>query len=65
MSHASETGIMEKLKALSLAKGCYSMKFDLLTNATVVDDAMRFVQSNRIFTTSGGHHMKSLDRSTK
>ncbi|MFL6365711.1 MAG: hypothetical protein ACJ719_10995, partial [Nitrososphaeraceae archaeon] len=27
----------------SLAKECYSMKLDLLTNATVVDDAIRFV----------------------
>jgi DNA-binding MarR family transcriptional regulator len=33
----------EKLQALSLAKECYSMKLDLLTNATVVDDAIRFV----------------------
>ena len=33
----------EKLQALSLAKECYSMEMDLLTNATVVDDAMRFV----------------------
>lgn len=29
--------------ALSLAKDCYSMKLDLATNATVVDDAIRFV----------------------
>jgi DNA-binding transcriptional regulator LsrR (DeoR family) len=33
----------EKIEALSLAKECYSMKLDLLTNATVVDDAIRFV----------------------
>jgi hypothetical protein len=33
----------EKILALSLAKECYSMKLDLLTNATVVDDAIRFV----------------------
>jgi hypothetical protein len=26
-----------------LAKECYAMKLDLLTNATVVDDAIRFV----------------------
>jgi hypothetical protein len=31
------------MQALSLAKDCYSMKLDLLTNATVVDDAIRFV----------------------
>jgi hypothetical protein len=36
----------EKLQALSLAKECYSMKLELLTNATVVDDAIRFVSSN-------------------
>jgi hypothetical protein len=36
----------EKIQALSLAKECYSMKLDLLTNATVVDDAIRFVTSN-------------------
>jgi Trp operon repressor len=33
----------EKIQALSLAKECYSMKLDLLTNATVVDDAIKFV----------------------
>jgi hypothetical protein len=35
----------EKIQALSLAKECCSMKLDLLTNATVVDDAIRFVSS--------------------
>ena len=33
----------EKIQALSLTKQCYSMKLDLLTNAAVVDDAIRFV----------------------
>ena len=37
----------EKIQALSLAKECYSMKLDLLTNATVVDDAIRFVASKK------------------
>jgi hypothetical protein len=37
----------EKIQALSLAKECYSMKLNLLTNATVVDDAIRFVLSNK------------------
>ena len=31
------------MQALSVAKECYSMKLDLLTNATVVDDAISFV----------------------
>jgi DNA-binding transcriptional regulator LsrR (DeoR family) len=33
----------DKIKALVLAKECYAMKLELLTNATVVDDAIRFV----------------------
>ena len=33
----------EKIQALSLAKDCYAMKLELLTNATVVDDAIQFV----------------------
>jgi hypothetical protein len=32
----------EKIQALALVKECYSMKMDLLTNATVVDDTIRF-----------------------
>jgi Trp operon repressor len=36
----------EKIQALSLAKECYSMKLDLLTNATVVNDAIRFVSEH-------------------
>jgi len=27
-----------------LAKECYAMNLDLLTNATVIDDAIRFVK---------------------
>jgi hypothetical protein len=37
----------EKIQALSLAKECYSMRLDLLTNAIVVDDAIRFVSSQK------------------
>lgn len=37
----------EKIQALSLAKECYSMKLDLLTNATVVDDAIRFTKESQ------------------
>jgi hypothetical protein len=35
----------DKIKALALAKECYAMKLELLTNAKVVDDAIRFVAS--------------------
>jgi hypothetical protein len=37
----------EKIQALSLARDCYSMKLNLLTNATVVDDAIKFVASEK------------------
>jgi IS30 family transposase len=47
----------EKIQALSLAKECYSMKLDLLTNATVVDDAIRFVSQKS--------KEKSLDNSNE
>jgi len=40
--------VREKIQALSLAKECYGMKLELLTNATVVDDAMRFVSAHRM-----------------
>jgi hypothetical protein len=33
----------EKIQTLSLAKECYPTKLELLTNAIVVDDAIRFV----------------------
>ena len=36
-----------KYHALSLAKECYSMKLQLLTNATVVDDVIKFVAFNK------------------
>jgi hypothetical protein len=38
----------DKIKALTLAKDCYAMKLELLTNATVVDDAIRFVASHTV-----------------
>ena len=45
-SHRTEDN-KERIQALSLAKECYSMKLDLLTNATVVNDAIRFVSSSK------------------
>jgi hypothetical protein len=38
-SKKEEIDTKEKLSALALAKDCYSMKLELLTNASVVDDA--------------------------
>jgi hypothetical protein len=49
----------EKIQALSLAKECYSMKLDLLTNATVVDDAIRFVSESEKSKGKGREQVKS------
>ena len=51
-SRKEEIDTKEKLSALALAKDCYSMKLELLTNASVVDEAARFVslydQENKV-----------------
>jgi hypothetical protein len=46
MSQEDDSVKSDKIKALALAKECYAMKLELLTNATVVDDAIRFVASH-------------------
>jgi hypothetical protein len=46
MSRTDDNVKSDKIKALALAKECYAMKLELLTNATVVDDAIRFVASH-------------------
>ena len=51
----------EKIWAFSLAKECYSMKLELLTNATVVDDAIRFVADK----SKDKEKLKSSTRSDK
>jgi hypothetical protein len=53
----------EKIQALSLAKECYSMKMDLLTNATVVDDAIRFVsqKSKENLESTDSHNKESRE----
>ena len=58
----------EKIQALSLAKECYSMKLDLLTNATVVDDAVRFTKESQdrlIISKEGIKKSKELDYEDK
>src|SRR6266487_1660535 len=54
----------EKIQALSLAKECYSMKLDLLTNATVVDDAIKFVSEKSRDKDKEGEQVKSSASST-
>jgi hypothetical protein len=48
MSQADDSVKSDKIKALALAKECYAMKLELLTNAAVVDDAIRFVASHAV-----------------
>jgi predicted transcriptional regulator len=58
----------EKIQALSLAKECYSMKLDLLTNATVVDDAIRFVCSKskeKLRSSSGNSNQDDKEQSNE
>ena len=47
ISKNSETEDKTKVQALSIAKKCIINKLDLLTNATVVEDAMQFVQQSK------------------
>jgi hypothetical protein len=51
MSQTDDNVKSDKIRALALAKECYAMKLELLTNATVVDDAIRFVASHSVPTT--------------
>jgi predicted transcriptional regulator len=68
-SHQTEDK-REKIQALSLAKECYSMKLDLLTNATVVDDAIRFVSDRskdkeNLTSSTGNSNEDDRDESNK
>ncbi len=47
MSTDNDSDMREKIQALSLAKECYAMKLDLLSSATVIDKAVKFVDRNR------------------
>ena len=47
ISQREETEEKTKVQALSLARDCVINKIDLFTNTTVMDDAMRFVLSNK------------------
>jgi hypothetical protein len=47
ISTGTDSGKRERMQALSLAKECYGMKLDLLSSATIVDRAVKFVDRNR------------------
>jgi hypothetical protein len=50
MSQTDDTIKNDRIKALAPAKECYAMKLESLTNAMVVDDAIRFVASHAALT---------------
>ena len=52
----------EKVQALSLAKECYSIKLELLTDATVVDDAIRFVSQQSRQDLKSSHNSNEDDK---
>ena len=47
LSEKSDNNIKEKLQSLSLAKDCYSIKMDLLTNSNLLKDAIEFVEQSK------------------
>jgi hypothetical protein len=47
MSTYAASDKRERRQALSLTKECYAMKLDLLSSATVVDRAVKFVDRHR------------------
>jgi hypothetical protein len=55
----------EKIQALSLAKECYSMRLELLTNATVVDDAIRFVADKCKDTLKSSNNSNAYDKESE
>jgi hypothetical protein len=60
MSQTDNSTKSDKINALTLAKECYSMKLELLTNVTVVDDTIRFVASNAVKTTEKANFGKMI-----
>jgi hypothetical protein len=47
ISQTDDSVKSDKIKALALAKECYAIKLELLTNATVVDDVIKFVRQQK------------------
>ena len=47
LSEKSDNSIKEKLHSLSLAKDCYLIKMDLLTNSHLLKDVIEFVEQSR------------------
>ena len=63
MSYQHDIDRREKIQALSLAKECYSMKLELLTNANVISDAVRFVTSHQNQTNNNNQEDKNVLKS--
>lgn len=50
----------ELMQSRSLIKDCCAMRIDLLTNATVVDKAVKFVENHRIGSAGSTHQKNEL-----
>jgi hypothetical protein len=58
ITHDSETQQKEKLVAMNLIKEIVSAKIELLTNVTVVDDVVRFLNNKK-------ENLKNIDNNSK
>ena len=47
MSSDTDSDKRERMQVLELAKECYAMKLDLLSSATVIDRAVKFVENHQ------------------
>jgi hypothetical protein len=46
-THAEKIGNKDKLSSLALIKDTYNIKMDLLTNASLLQDSIRFIEQNK------------------
>jgi len=58
MTYQQDIDKREKLQALSLAKECYTTKLELLTNSSILADAMKFVTRHQQQNQQNQEHLK-------
>ena len=52
----------EKIEALKLARDCYSMRLDLLTNSSVINDSMRFIEKSKLKQNLSNNNENNIDK---
>jgi hypothetical protein len=55
----------DRLQAVSIGMQAYGMKIDLLTSATVVERAVKFVHSHQVLTTPSPLHLSSMSQNSE